>query len=47
MSEQTLNFRALRSYAARLGYQDWLAATVGQRPPNGPEQRRFAAGYTA
>jgi hypothetical protein len=30
MSEQTLNLRALRSYAARLGYQDWLAAIIGQ-----------------
>jgi hypothetical protein len=47
MSEQTLNMRALRSYAARLGYQDWLAATVGQRPPNGAAQRRLAAGYAA
>jgi len=47
MSEQTLNFRALRSYAARLGYQDWLAATVGQRPPDGAAQRRLAAGYAA
>lgn len=47
MSEQMLDFRALRSYAARLGYQDWLAATTGQRPPNGPEQRRLAAGYAA
>ncbi len=47
MSEQTLNFRALRSYAARLGYQDWLAATIGQRPPNGAAQRRLAAGYAA
>jgi hypothetical protein len=47
MSEQTLNLRALRSYAARLGYQDWLAATIGQRPPNGPAQSRLAAGYAA
>lgn len=47
MSEQTLNLRALRSYAARLGYQDWLAATIGQRPPNGPAQRRLATGYSA
>jgi hypothetical protein len=47
MSEQTLNLRALRSYAARLGYRDWLAATIGQRPPNGPAQRRLAAGYAA
>lgn len=47
MSEQTLNLRALRSYAARLGYQDWLAATIGQRPPTGPAQRRLAAGYAA
>ncbi|MGH2879238.1 MAG: helix-turn-helix transcriptional regulator [Solirubrobacteraceae bacterium] len=47
MSEQTLNFRALRSYAARLGYQDWLAAAIGQRPPNGAAQRRLAAGYAA
>jgi hypothetical protein len=36
MSDQTLNLRALRSYAARLGYQHWLAAAIGQRPPNGP-----------
>jgi hypothetical protein len=47
MSEQTLNLRALRSYAARLGYQDWLAATIGQCPPNGPAQLRLAAGYAA
>jgi hypothetical protein len=47
MSGETLNLRALRSYAARLGYQDWLAATIGQRPPNGPAQSRLAAGYAA
>jgi hypothetical protein len=35
MSEQPLNLPALRSHAATLGYQDWLAATIGQRPSNG------------
>lgn len=47
MSEQMLNAGALRSYAARLGYQDWLAATIGQIPPNGSAQSRLAAGYAA
>jgi hypothetical protein len=47
MSDHGLNRRALRSYAARLGYQDWLAAAIGQHPPDGPAQRRLAAGYAA
>ena len=42
LSEQTLNLRALRSYAARLGYQDWLAAPIGQRPSHGPAQSRVS-----
>jgi hypothetical protein len=47
MSDHALNWRALRSYAARLGYQDWLAATTGERPPDGPAQSRLAAGYAS
>jgi len=47
MSDQALNWRALRSYAARLGYQDWLAAATGERPPDGLAQSRLAAGYAS
>lgn len=47
MSGHSLNQRALVSYAARLGYQGWLAAAIGEQPPDGPAQRQLAAGYAA
>ena len=47
MSDQQINTRALRSYARRVGYADWLLAATGERPPDGPAQIQLAAGYAA
>jgi AraC-like DNA-binding protein len=47
MTDQGNNQRALNSYAKRLGYTDWLAATTGQQPPDGRAQVQLAAGYAA
>jgi DNA-binding HxlR family transcriptional regulator len=47
MTDQGINQRALNSYAKRLGYTDWLAATTGQQPPDGRAQVQLAAGYAA
>jgi hypothetical protein len=47
MTDQQINTRALRSYARRVGYADWLLATTGERPPNGSAQIQLAVGYTA
>jgi DNA-binding HxlR family transcriptional regulator len=47
MTDQGINQRTLSSYAKRLGYTDWLAATTGQQPPDGRAQVQLAAGYAA
>lgn len=47
MSDQQINARALRGYARRSGYADWLLAATGERPPDGPAQIQLAGGYTA
>jgi hypothetical protein len=47
MTDQGINQRTLSSYARRVGYTDWLAATIGQRPPDGGAQVQLAAGYAA
>ncbi len=47
MSDQQINTRALRSYARRVGYADWLLAATGERPPDGSPQIQLAAGYAA
>ena len=47
MTDQGINQRALSSYARRIGYTEWLAATTGARPPDGGAQAQLAAGYAA
>ncbi len=47
MSDRQINTRALRGYARRIGYEDWLLAATGERPPDGPAQIQLAAGYAA
>lgn len=37
----------LRAYARRVGYLDWLQATLGESEPENAEQRQLAAGYAA
>ena len=47
MTDHGINQRAVSSYARRVGYADWLAATTGTRPPDGGAQVQLAAGYAA
>jgi len=47
MTDQGINQRAVSSYARRIGYTEWLAATTGARPPDGGAQVQLAAGYAA
>ncbi len=47
MTNQHVNRRALNSYARRIGYADWLAATTGRSTAHGPAQLQLAAGYAS
>jgi hypothetical protein len=47
MTDQQINTRALRGYARRVGYADWLLAATGEQPPHGAAQVQLAAGYAA
>jgi hypothetical protein len=47
MTDHGINWRALSSYARRVGYLQWLQAATGEHQPAGVQQRQLAAGYVA